>query len=203
MKDIRIKVSSKMDDNLNKKIIDLSDLSVMDERIILGSLRGNGNFWIRIVKGKLEYVPFYEPLPSPLLDEEMLPFWRKATKAEMDCNYSLLEIEKLEENDCSHVSISFHSVCGLSYTPESYIEEARKLNSYGFECLRSKRQAEGKFLEIWCLESISLAEGELKKHISVVKENELQLKLALSFLKKKIKFGSLEVSVQKIIPNLE
>ncbi len=202
MKDIRIKVSTKLDNN-SKKIIDISDLSDIEERIVLGSLRGNGTYWIRIVNGRLEYFPYYEPLPSPVLDEEMLPFWRKATKSEMDCTYSLLEMDKLDEDDCSRVSISFHSVCGLSYTPGNYKEEINKLISYGFECLRSRRQEEGKFLEIWCLESISLAKGELKNHISVVKENEMQLKLALGFLKKNIKFGSLEVSVQKIIESLE
>ncbi|MFA6397417.1 MAG: hypothetical protein WDK96_01035 [Candidatus Paceibacterota bacterium] len=183
---------------------------------IMGSL-WTGNYFIRVVNGRLDAVPVWEKLPDPKTDDKMLLFWREATDGQMS-QVRLPFNEIIFDNNASLYSpiIDIQHLCGHYYTKEGYRENVEKLESYGFECLRSKRDNNGTFYEIWHL-SLCLAKGELKIKIleSIINlqdtgdqiadfkiKNEKKLNAALSFLREAVSFGTLDVSVQRLaMPN--
>lgn len=52
-------------------------------------------------------------------------------------------------------------MCGYGYTKDRYKVEVGKLESWGFECCRSRRGDNGKFWELWFLPYLRAAEGDL------------------------------------------
>lgn len=181
--------------------ITISGISTEDRERVEGCLK-SGAYWLRVCDGKLEIVPSWEQLPDPVQDEEMLPFWRKQTKSEVRQNQPrLFEIERLYEH--SSPSISIQHLCGYGYSPERYKTYATKLESYGFECMRSRRGLDGKYWEIWFLPGLWSAKGELKNVIDSPPSKKEALQVALDFLARNISFGTLDVSVQRLAAVLE
>lgn len=159
-------------------------------------------YYIRISEKKIEAVPRYQPLPSPMEDSTMLPFWRMATKEEVG------QFEIFGDDACNNEVyyspvIIIQGLCGYYYTPEKYKYYAEKLVSYGFDCLRSRRGEDGKFWELWYM-PLFLARGELGTKLSLVNESETEerknakLKMTVEFIREEIQFGSLDVTVQKL-----
>ena len=106
------------------KSINIVHLTEDEYGKVLGSIKG-GMFFIRVKDGRLESFPNYHQLPSPIEDEKMSPFWRKANKNEMTgCSYSLFETEPISELSNSFPSISIQHLCGHYYSPENYKIEA-------------------------------------------------------------------------------
>ncbi|MFA6269725.1 MAG: hypothetical protein WC657_00760 [Candidatus Paceibacterota bacterium] len=169
-----------------------------DQQKVLASFNA-GAYWIRVKDGNLEIVPSWENLPDPIKDKKMLPFWRKATVAET-AQLKLFELEGVHENDSP--SISIQSLCGYSYSPENYQFLAEKLESYGFQCMRSRRGAGARYWEIWFLPGLWAAEGDLKEKIGRHKGKNA-MKAATSFLAQNIEFGTLDVSVQRMCAVLD
>lgn len=161
---------------------------------MLGAMRGM--YWVHSDNGRLVSSPRYEPPPNPIVDEEMLPFWRKPTKNEKAGSLKLFEMEDLGEH--SSPSISIQSLCGYYYTPERYKAEAAKLESWGFECLRSRRGNDGQFWEVWFLSGIWSAKGALLESIKGIKGEKKKLEAATDFLGRNAVFRTLDVSVQRM-----
>lgn len=187
----------------NDRSIRITHLSEDEHEKMLGAFKSKeGTYWVRIRNGRLESRPHFIELPSPVYDDEMLPFWRKPTQKEV--KLSLKKYKRIpfkEENDEElHLmaSIFIRSLCGYYYSPENYKFNAEKLTSFGFECLRSRRGDDGKFWEIWQLPFLDAARGDLKKRIHKVKDDSKRLKIALNFLARTVSFGSLDVSVQRM-----
>nr|MBA3551034.1 hypothetical protein [Patescibacteria group bacterium] len=131
--------------------INLEGFSQDSQEKAEAALRAGAN-WIRVVQGKLKAIPVYQELPDPMTDEELLPFWRKRsdTGNMPDSLFdTLTELNEVPEH--SSASLSVQSLCGYFYTDERYKQEAAKLCSYGFECLRSRRDKDARFWEIWYL----------------------------------------------------
>lgn len=185
----------------NEHSVNIVDFTGQELEKMLGSME-NGTYWVKVENGRLITVPSFEELPSPVKDEEMLPFWRKATSSEMKNCYTLFETEPIEEVS-SNSSISIQHLCGFNYSKENYRYEAEKLESYGFKCLRSKRDMEGRYSEIWRLSSLIFARGELKNFIEVSKDDKKKLKMAVSFLSRNLSFGTLDVSILKLAARLD
>ncbi len=158
-----------------------------------------GAYWIRVRDGKLEIVESWEKLPDPINDEKMLPFWRKPTEAETT-QLELFEMGMVGEHDSP--SISIQHLCGYDYSPENYRMQTEKLESYGFECLRSRRGLDGKYWEVWFLSGLWAAKGDLKEKIGSHKGKNA-LKTATSFLGQHVSFGTLDVSVQRLAMVIE
>lgn len=149
-------------------------------------------------KGRLETIRRKELVPRPAEDEEMLPFWRRQKPVAVQ-----LELFRTESFEHYSPSIIISSLCGYNYTPEFYKKTAEQLESYGFECMRSRRGNDGKFGEIWVLSGPWAAKGELGE---VVRKNQSrkskkkkkdELKIVIRFLCNKVSFGSLDVMIQK------
>ena len=181
----------------NQKSLTIANLSDEEHEKVFGCIQG-GMWWIRVENGELKFVPNYKPLPSPIEDSTMFPFWRKATQEEMKRSYSMFETQPIEELHSSIASITIHSWCGYYYTPERYKIEAENLISYGFECLRSRRGEDSTYWEIWLLPSLIFAKGNLQMCIQAGEDDKKKLALALEFLRKNSTFGSLDVSVQRL-----
>ncbi len=170
------------------------DLEKM-EGCILG-----GHCWMRVVNGKPEFIKSYHPLPDPITDEHMFPFWRQSTEDEEKHpqNYELFNHESF--GDYESPSISIRYLCGFSYSREKYKEVAERLESFGFQCMRSKRGDGGHYWEIWFLIGLFMAKGELEEFVSRGANHKEKLKEALEFLRadRGISFGTLDVSVQRL-----
>ena len=160
----------------------------------------SGASWMRVVDGNIELLPAFKATPKPYEDGELLPFWRKASPAEKSVSYTLFDLDKLEDH--SSPSIYIQSLCGYYYTAARYKATAEKLESYGFECLRSRRGKDGRYWEVWYLPGLWAAEGELENELAKLKGVEAtesqKLKAALEFIRHNVSFGSLSVSVQKL-----
>lgn len=187
----RVRVSGT---NRSRGELTVSGLTGDQMEIFEGAM--HGMWWAIVIDGKLVERPYYLPLPDPIRDEEMYPFWRKPVPGEV--SMSLFDLEAMNEH--SSPSISIQHLCGYAYTPENYKLEAEKLESWGFLCLRSRRSESGRFWEIWFLSSFWSAQGQLKDEINKVKGHNQRLKLqaALEFLRHNVLFGSLDVSVQRL-----
>jgi hypothetical protein len=173
-------------------------------------LRGvmQGHSWFRMSdEGQNSaFVWTYDSLPEPVTDSEMLPFWRRATTDEIKkfCSEpTFTQITFDDYRDHSLPSISIAHLCGHYYTENSYRENAEKLISYGFVCLRSQRDLSGQYYEIWYLSSLYSAKGDLEAAIKIGPQDQKSgLDRALEFLKLTVVFGTLDVSIQRLaMPN--
>lgn len=109
-----------------------------------------GGYWAKgDGKGRLSFFPGWQPAPNPVKDKEMLPFWRKPRDREWATTIEFIELEQL--SDLHSSSIIVQHLCGYDYSVEGYQHNAQVLESFGFECLRSRRGNDGKYWELWFL----------------------------------------------------
>lgn len=159
------------------------------------SLEGamHNHYWVTVTDGRLETVCRKLDIPGPAEDEEMLPFWRRQVPG----NYQL-ELFKVIVPRHSPPSIIIQSLCGYNYTPENYKRTAELLESYGFECLRSRRGKDAKYWEMWFLPGLWSSEGELKKALYGLNlSGKKSLERAVEFLCRNVQFGTLDVAFQR------
>jgi hypothetical protein len=161
-----------------------------------------GQYWMTVSDGSLVFKRTREKLPDPAADEEMLPFWRRRSDTESHLQEVLFDKECIGH---SSPSIYIGSLCGYDYTPEDYRENASRLESYGFVCMRSQRGDDGKFWETWFL-PLFLAQGALKETLEAIpqksgedpsEKRRTSLDRAVSFLCRSVSFGTLDVVVQR------
>lgn len=116
-------------------------------------------------EGRLEIVDKHKPLPAPADDPPMQGFWCPKPPPKTiefpQPPFPPKHFEFSEVHQYSSPSITIQHLCAYSYTPERYKAEARKLESYGFACLRSRRGTDGKYWEIWYLSGLWSARGAL------------------------------------------
>lgn len=164
----------------------------------------NGYNWMTIQDGVPKFVSVYESLPEPAVDDEMLPFWRKLSEEHESTQLELFDLgtEKLQNSSPSFI---VQHLCGYRYTSDNYRYNAELLESYGFECLRSRRRANGRFWEVWLLPGTWAAKGELQEVLSLVtdpgsdyqKAEKKKVEKTIDFLCRKVDFGTLDVCVQR------
>lgn len=136
---------------------------------------------------------------------ETLPTQRRnAFGSKINCTQ--IQTEMFDPNILQHErswSIYIQSLCGYDYTDEKYQEEVAKLDSYGFIRLRSGVDENKNFIEIWYLPGIPFAKGDLRDILMGIVERDKEktnwrLERVLEFLRKNVRFGTLDVSVQKL-----
>lgn len=176
---------------------EIRGLTQREGELVEGSILG-GHHWIRRGSdGRLENVPSYLPLPDPVVDEEMYPFWRKLEQGEV-IQPKLVSSGYLPKG--YGASISIQHLCGYYYTKENYRKQAEKLTKFGFVCMRSRRGDDATFWEIWYLPGVWAAKGELEIAINDSKETDLMKKteVAVRYLGNHVSFGTLDCSVQRL-----
>lgn len=168
----------------------LKNLRVEEIDILEGMI--NEQHWVAVTDGRLETVGRRRGLPGPAEDEELLPFWRRRVQG----NYQL-ELFKIPIPRHSSPSIIIEHLCGYNYTPDNYKFQAELLESYGFECLRSRRGVDGRFSETWKLYSLWHAKGLLKEMLKGIKQDSKSLDRTIEFLCRNCSFGTLDVAFQR------
>ncbi|EKE24906.1 MAG: hypothetical protein ACD_5C00359G0001 [uncultured bacterium] len=149
--------------------------------------------WVSTKGGRLEVAAKKKDLPKPTEDEEMLPFWRRQVPGSYQ-----LELFKVAVPKYSSPAIIIQSLCGYNYTSENYKYTAELLESYGFECLRSRRGNDGKYWEVWILPGLWSAKGELEKALHGLDLGSKKiLERAIKFFCRNVQFGTLDVSFQR------
>lgn len=181
--------------------LSVGGLKPEESEVLRASMLG-GHHWVRRGdNGRLQSLPSFEPLPEPVTDEDMLPFWWKPSEDEVELANIFgfdASTEASMKNRCPSIYIS--SLCGYHYSAENYKREAEKLTSWGFVCMRSRRNNSGQYHEFWCLPGVYFAKGRLEESIvqGNFKTSEDKFKHALEFLRCNSIFGILDVSVQRI-----
>lgn len=186
----RVRISGYGSENDGTHYVRITGLTKEEKEKMAGF--ENGYLYIsKDNNGDVEFVSKLKELPGPTEDEEMKPFWRKPVNGEAEMQSELF----IEEQEWSPFSPSIYiqHLCGYNYTPENYKYEAQKLESFGFECMRSQRKKSGKFWEVWYLPGLWAADGALENHL----EKDEDIDEAVSFLCRNCSFGSLSVAVQK------
>lgn len=182
--------------------INITGLTPSESDILNASIRG-GHHWVRRdSQGRLESFPSWEPMLDPMTDDNMLPFWQPAgdncqVQLEMFYPTDTFDMKKYYQQ----CSFTIHALCAYSYTKENYRRQADLLTEYGFSCFRSPRDAvTGQYSEIWHLPGLWAAKGGLKEYVDKKGHSHpiLQAKDAVYFLSRNAKFGSMDVSVQRI-----
>jgi hypothetical protein len=156
-----------------------------------------GAYYTRVDNsGRLEAVSRHDPLPQAT-DERMLPFWRKATFEE-EAQLQMFDMEAMKDRGELHYpAFMISSLCGYHYTKEGYEQEANKLSSYGFKCLRSQRGEDGRYWEVWYLSSVFSAKGALADKIKPINDPKEQTREAIRFLMRNVSFGSMDMTQQR------
>lgn len=122
----------------------------------------NGLCRVECIEGRLVRRDLYEELPAPGEDPLIAPHWKSTGEPK------LVQVTVPDaDRGNTFPSISIQSVCGYYWTPEKYAEAVETLGKWGFRCLRSRRESDGTYLEIWYLPGLWLAKGELKRQIQI------------------------------------
>lgn len=125
----------------------------------------NGNGWVRIKDGRLECVPAYMPTPTPVEDPAVPPRWTFPHNGRRP-KYDVVDQPAPGRNLCSpSILIQHIGVCGRALN-DSYKSAAGRLESWGFECCRSRRGDNGKYWELWFLPYLRAAEGDLLRTLT-------------------------------------
>lgn len=164
-----------------------------------------GSCWIRVSEdGRIERVERFATLPPISEDPNIPPKWIPYTdwtkEAPFLCN-SVPELPEEPKTEYIFPSLIIHSLCGYNNVP--YDWEARKLQKYGFECLRSRRGRDGRFWELWYLPGLYHAKDELKSEIDLKSSGKDQVTVAVDFLCRHVSFGSLDVCYQRAAMHIE
>jgi hypothetical protein len=158
-----------------------------------------GACWIRVSEdGRLERRERFAELPGPIEDPCQPPKWIPLVDWTKEAPFLVNPTPPLaEEPNPKYNSPAFivKYLCGYNNTP--YEHEARKLQSYGFECLRSRRGRDGRFWEIWYLAGYYFAKGELKSEMALKSDDAEQISAAINFLCRRVSFGTLDVCYQR------
>jgi hypothetical protein len=158
-----------------------------------------GTCWIRVSEeGRLEKRERFAELPGPIEDPHILPKWVPlidwTKEAPFLCNPQP-PLPEEPDPKYDHPAFIVKYLCGYNNTP--YEIEARKLQSYGFECLRSRRGNDGRFWEIWYLPGYYHAKGELRSAMELESDSVKQITIAINFLCRHVSFGALDVCYQR------
>lgn len=152
-----------------------------------------GCAWLSVIEGQTVRIPRYKQLPEQIEDEQILPFFN-------GCGLSYKYIDFNYGHNWSPSFIISH-LCGYEYTPGRYDKEAEKLQSYGFVCMRSKRNDDGKYWEQWVLHGYWSAQGDLKvffdTYVKKLDTDAEKISTTVSWFCKNCSFGTLDVSAQK------
>jgi len=177
-----------------------------DESDRLRAALTTGFHWVRRGEdGRLQSVPFYESLPAPEIDQEMVPFWGESDEP---VQLSLFSFDDAAQNRIrfGSPSIFISHLCGYNYTPEGRTYYMERLESFGFYHMRSRRDpASGQHWEFWYLPGLWSAKGRFREHLNDNRTGvaDGDMKIATKFLADEVIFGRLDIVVQCIAMVLE
>jgi len=161
----------------------------------LGAIAGCS--WVKVENGRLQVAPALEAPPAPARDETVMPHWLSENNKE---GFTKRKIFGGRTNLTGYSpGIFIQSLCGYHWTHESYRHQVETLESFGFECMRSRRGVNGKFWEVWYLPGLWAAKGKFDSYLKNLKTKSKKRKIekAVDYLCHNVSFGTLDVVVQR------
>ena len=153
-------------------------------------------------KGRLEASDRFKPLPSPVDDPCVPPQWQSDIGLGPIPAHWSPKIRDFKPKDFGWTSPHFY----MSHIFEPKVN-IPKLQDWGFECMRSRRGDDGKFWETWYLPGDWAAKGALKDFIEILgkdeKHWEQKSQAICHWLAKRVRFGTLDVSIQRMALTLD
>jgi hypothetical protein len=184
--------------------VEISGLTQLEAETLESMIRGL--CWVSVTDGRLVSVSRHEPLPDPIEDSDMAPFW---SGVPMSTQRELIQREH-EPYEAHSLDYVHYTIGSLGAATGEYQANALKLTAFGFHQMRSKRGDDGRYWEFWYLPGVWAAKGELKDLVDKVKAAKVSWsdpngeaaykkchESVLEFLRTSIDFGSLEVSIQR------
>ena len=182
----------------------LTGLSKPEVEAMQGAILGAN--WIRVHEGRMAIAHAYEQSPPPAKDPDIGPFWPRPDA----CKYTRKDhkVQMFDHADPGFSEAALivkHIGAGCPRTDEdAYDRNARLLESWGFECLRSRRGSDGKFWEVWYLPSLFFAEGDLGARLANVKGKygsptyqKDRLDAAMRVVEQHVNFDQMDASNQR------
>lgn len=171
-------------------------------RIVIGSDDGsndvvhavqgaiNGSKWIRFVDDQLEVCDAFIPPEEP---DPMIPPKRYHAKG----NFIRFDIDedRFQASKDGHHFPSFF-LTGVGAGAKDLDEARGQVQCAGFEYMRSRRGEDNKFWEVWYLPGLYQADNKFKEALDEVPQSA-KLETAITWIINNLRFGSLEVTVQR------
>jgi hypothetical protein len=208
MNDVKISIASYQTRSRSNSVT-VSDLTQDEAEQLLGAVKGVS--WFKVESGRLLTSPVHLPLPDPIHDETMFPFWREFSNTQSQREIVPKIFDEMSGDVIYSPHFTIQSLCGYDYTPDNYTREAEKLVSYGFIQVRSQRNQDGGYWELWYLPGIWCAKGDLKAVVDKItnlgkswedsqgrRKEKMCFEAVLDHLRKNISFGTLDVSIQRL-----
>lgn len=179
----------------------VENLTSNENEYLEGALT-HGSHWVRADEGgRLLTHLVFKPFPDPVEDKLMHPHWRAPEAGEVKPTHEK-DIHFEEMGAGSSPSYYISHLCGYGYSEEGYADQARKLESFGFIVMRSRRGKDGKYWENWLLLGNWAAKGRLKGEVERLDADatltpELRIKGVRNFLCRNVQFGTLDMVVQR------
>lgn len=165
-----------------------------------------GLSWVGISNERLVSISRHEPLPNPVADVSMAPFW-SGVPMSTQCELVPKEHEPFSARSLDY---AHYTIMGVGAATGDYQLNSEKLLTFGFKQMRSRRGRDGGYWELWYLPGVWAAEGSLKTAVDEAKANKVTWSdpngeaaykkchaAVLEFLRTNVDFGSLEVSIQR------
>jgi hypothetical protein len=165
-----------------------------------------GQYWVRVINGRLVKASVHSPLPELTPDGLMTPHFAGERSLDHAGDPDMSRIRNVVDYDTGSLysaSLIIQHITAAINRPRSdrdYAEAAARLESYGFECMRSRRGRNGQFWELWFIPGLWCAQGDLKRAVEPCKESghATMLKAATRFLCGcPVPFATLDICCQK------
>jgi len=157
-----LRISSSSSDP-NKKEYEITFKGTKEEVEKIEAALTSGSQWVRGANGEHNFAPAYLDAPEPINDPLISEQWPTEPDRKWRPLKSIGEGRETPPDQFSakYRNIYIHHIGGYG-GGISYKERVRTLESWGFNCLRSRRGDNGKIWECWFLGGMLLAKGDLK-----------------------------------------
>lgn len=172
-------------------------LSGTEEEIsrVRGMLQGN--IWMTCKDEKVVIVDSFKAIPEPVDDPMIPPKWQTEFGSIPD--RFAPDLVSMVPEDLKGPWVDPAYYMSHIFKPEVAV---LKIQSWGFECMRSRRGDDGKFWETWYLPGVWAAKGDLRKFVDTLGGKtmswEEKTKEICNWLAKRVVFGTLNVVVQRM-----
>lgn len=152
-------------------------------------------------QGDVERHDRYQPLPDPIQDPATPVKWQLDwLKTSNPNRFDVAGVLPPDEWHSPGIIVSH--LCGYGWSKSAYDYEVRKLQSWGFELMRSRRGDNGRFWELWWLPYLLAAQGDLKAFIDGLEKDVRgnwahETRAIVGWLCRHASFGCLDVTVQR------
>lgn len=157
-----------------------------------------GTSYVRCVEGRLHAYDAHEPLPTPEEDPLMGPHW--SASGEPKQWGGITSGEGWHSPGLIITALGAGIDRNAPFGKDQAARNQALVESFGFVCLRSRRGDDGGYWEQWVLHFLEAARGDLEQHLKTLPPGtgwHERAEAAAGFIAKHIRFGSLDITIQR------